>query len=437
MPHQRALGRLRELIPTGSTLPAAEFERRHRLLLGLLWLHAPAVFILALATGVPTGHAFVEAGVVLAPAALATWGRIDGRQASALVALGLITCSAIIVHLSDGVIEAHFHFFVMIVALALYEDWLPFGLGAGYVLVHHAVGGLVAPESVFNHAAAIANPVRWAAIHAAFVSAAGALGVVTWRMNEDTRQAQRTALDRAVAAEEQARHSADELARSNRDLAQFASVASHDLSEPLRTISSFVQLLERRYRDELDDDAKEWIGYAVDGSQRMQRLIDDLLDYSRAGSREIADVPVALTALVDEVTDSLGTLLTDAGATVEYGVLPAVRGDEGQLGLVLQNLVANAVKFIADDKPVVRISAESDDDGRIRVSVCDNGIGIAPEQAARVFDMFQRLHARSEYEGTGIGLAVCQRIVERHGGRIWVEPAEGGGSCFSFTLAPA
>ncbi len=232
------------------------------------------------------------------------------------------------------------------------------------------------------------------------------------------------------ALTEQAR----ELSRSNADLEQFAYVASHDLQEPLRMVASYTQLLARRYGDRLDEDAHEFIGYAVDGVQRMQALINDLLAYSRAGSRAVALEPVELDAVLDRVLANLGPAVEDAGATVTRDPLPTVAGDAGQLAQVLQNLVANAMKFRGQEPPRVHVSAARGEGGEWTVSVADNGIGIAPEFVDRIFVIFQRLHNRAEYEGTGIGLSICKKIVERHGGRIWVESAPGAGAAFLFTL---
>jgi PAS domain S-box-containing protein len=243
----------------------------------------------------------------------------------------------------------------------------------------------------------------------------------------------RDVTERVRAAEALAQQ-ADELARSNADLEQFAYVASHDLQEPLRMVASYTQLLARRYRDQLDDDAQEFIGYAVDGVTRMQSLISDLLAYSRVGSRDGEVAPVDADALLGRILDrTLAAAIEESGATVTHDPLPTVTGDAVQLGQVLQNLVANALKFRGDEPPRVHVGAEREGDEWV-ISVRDNGIGISPEYAQRIFVIFQRLHSRGEYAGTGIGLAICKKIVERHGGRIWVESAPGQGSTFRFTL---
>lgn len=224
-----------------------------------------------------------------------------------------------------------------------------------------------------------------------------------------------------------------ELERSNADLEQFAYVASHDLQEPLRMVASYLQLIERRYVDRLDDDGREFIGYAVDGANRMRALVNDLLAFSRVGTRGHPFQPCDLGAVIEQVRDNLELTIAETGATLEVGPLPTIPGDATQLTQLLQNLVGNALKFAGEQPPVITVGAELAD-GQWTVSVTDNGIGIDPKHAERVFLIFQRLHSRTEYDGTGIGLAICKRIVERHGGRIWVAPREGGGSIFRFTL---
>jgi PAS domain S-box-containing protein len=234
-------------------------------------------------------------------------------------------------------------------------------------------------------------------------------------------------------AEEQIRRQAAELARSNADLEQFAYVASHDLQEPLRMVASYTQLLARRYRSKLDADADEFIAFAVDGANRMQALIQDLLSYSRVGTRGKPFRPVNCAAVVDRVLNDLKPMIVEAGATVTRGDLPAVSGDDVQLGALFQNLIANAIKFRGDRAPVVQVSAEREGE-HWRFAVQDNGIGIESEYRERIFVIFQRLHGHGTYPGTGIGLAICKRIVERHGGRIWVESTPGAGATFWFTL---
>jgi len=232
-----------------------------------------------------------------------------------------------------------------------------------------------------------------------------------------------------------AQYSAD-LARSNAELEQFAYVASHDLQEPLRMVASFSQLLAKRYQGKLDKDADDFIAFAVDGATRMQQLINDLLAYSRVGTRGKPPAPTDLSEVLSNAEANLHEAIKESKAEVTYSPLPIVDGDQVQLTQLLQNLLANAIKFRSQEPPRIQVSAQAQD-GDWLVSVQDNGIGIAKEHQERIFAIFQRLHARDEYPGTGIGLALCKKIVERHGGRIWVESAPGQGTTFYFNLPGA
>jgi PAS domain S-box-containing protein len=228
----------------------------------------------------------------------------------------------------------------------------------------------------------------------------------------------------------------DRVRRANAELEQFAYIASHDLQEPLRMVASFTELLGQRYRGQLDAKADQYIFYAVDGARRMQQLIADLLAYSRVGSQGGPLVPVACDGVLPRVLGVLQPAIAETGAAFEIGPLPTVLADEGELGQLLQNLVGNALKFRGEAPPRIAIAARWHGD-RWLFSVADNGIGIEMRYAERIFQMFQRLHDRGTFEGSGIGLAIAKRIVERHGGRIWFESTPGAGTTFFFTLAPA
>lgn len=230
-------------------------------------------------------------------------------------------------------------------------------------------------------------------------------------------------------------HMLEVIARSNDDLQQFAYVASHDLQEPLRMVASFLQLLERRHGPQLDASAREYIQFAVDGAVRMKQLIEDLLAFSRVDSRGVALESVDLGKIAQAACDNLVTAIADSGGQIQQETaLPMVQGDEAQLTRLLQNLIGNALKYRAGSRfPQIVLSARPQGDFW-QICVRDNGIGIAPEYHDRIFMIFQRLHGIGTYEGTGIGLAICKRIVERHGGEIWVESQEEVGSSFFFTL---
>ena len=227
--------------------------------------------------------------------------------------------------------------------------------------------------------------------------------------------------------------SRQQLEESNRRLEQFAYAASHDLQEPLRMVSSYLQLVERRYADELDEDGREFIDFAVDGANRMREMIDGLLEYSRIDTKGGDFELVDCDDLLDEVLDNLQMTIEETGAKISADRLPTVYGDESQLTQLFQNLLSNAIKYRSDAPPRIHVTAERDGN-EWTFSVSDNGIGIEPADRERIFEVFQRLHTATEYSGTGIGLALCQRIVERHGGRIWVESEPDEGSTFSFTL---
>lgn len=225
----------------------------------------------------------------------------------------------------------------------------------------------------------------------------------------------------------------EELRRSNAELEQFAYVASHDLQEPLRMVASYMQLLAERYQGRLDARADKYIGYAVDGARRMQALINDLLALSRVNSRGAEFERIDCNAIIHRVTHDLQMRIRDSSALIECDDLPTVSADPAQLAQLFQNLIGNALKFRSEDQPRVRITVRQQQN-RWLFAFQDNGIGIAPEHAEQIFVLFQRLHSRHKYEGTGIGLSICKKIVERHGGTIWVESELGKGATFKFTL---
>ncbi|MBI4289129.1 MAG: PAS domain S-box protein [Chloroflexi bacterium] len=254
----------------------------------------------------------------------------------------------------------------------------------------------------------------------------GKPAVQTWLRDLTWRKQAEDKLNRAMA----------DLERSNKDLEQFAYAVSHDLREPLRMVTSFTQLLAKRHRDKLDKDASEFMDFIVDGSARMNRMIEDLLEFSRVGTRGKSPEPADCEAAMAEALKNLKVAIEESGAVVSHDPLPTIMADIAQIARLFQNLVGNAIKFRREEAPRVHISAERKENEWV-FSVRDNGIGVAAEDFPQLFQVFSRLHARDKYPGTGVGLAVCKRIVECHGGRLWVESKVGKGSTFYFTIPVA
>jgi len=242
-----------------------------------------------------------------------------------------------------------------------------------------------------------------------------------------------TTLNEKQQAEEELREQAEELRRSNIDLERFATVASHDLREPLRIISNYTGLLAKRYQGQLDAKADETIGYILSGVNKMSELIHDLLMYSKVGKKNIKFIKTDLNALCEEVIQNLDIAIKESGAEIFHENLPVLMVDRIQITQLFQNFISNAIKYRAQRSPVIRINAWLDENEYV-FSVQDNGIGIHPDYFTRIFEIFERLHTQEEYSGTGIGLAICKKVIEAHGGRIWVESQMGKGSTFYFTL---
>jgi len=239
--------------------------------------------------------------------------------------------------------------------------------------------------------------------------------------------------EEALRMVDELRQRTDELARSNSELQRFAYVASHDLQEPARTVATFCELLSNRYKAQLDDKAREWIGYAVAGARRMQGLVAGLLEYSGLQGPTRSLAPTDCAGVVAEAIANLRISIDEVRAEVSHDPLPVVTADASQLAHLFQNLIANAIKFRGNQPPRVHVSAERHGD-EWTFSVRDNGIGIEPRHCQQIFDVFKRLHPEGQYPGTGIGLAICKRVVEQHSGRIWVESEPGRGSVFYFSL---
>ena len=235
--------------------------------------------------------------------------------------------------------------------------------------------------------------------------------------------------------EEKLESTMDELKRSNKELEQFAYVSSHDLQEPIRMVTLYSQLLERRYKDKLDDDADDFIEYIVEGAQRMKQLIDDLLAYSRVTSQAKEFENVNLETLLNTVISNLSVTIDENNANITHDPLPTISADPSQMGQVFQNLITNAIKFHGQKTPEIHISVQNQKYYKeCTFAVKDNGIGIDPKHQELIFEVFKRLHTREEYPGTGIGLSIVKKIINNHGGQIWVESEPGKGTTFYFTI---
>lgn len=294
--------------------------------------------------------------------------------------------------------------------------------------LHHAsqlLGGAIRNYEMEKRYIHKRGHIVWVSLSVSLVRDAQGTPLYTVAQTQDITQRKRT--------ERELERQTSELTRSNAELEQFAYVASHDLQEPLRKVASYTTLLARRYKGQLDPGADKYIDYIVDGATRMQNLISDLLTYSRVGREQLVMEPVQLSEIVEQVLSDIGATVRESQAVITYDALPTIAVNRQQIGQVLQNLIANALKFHGHAPPCIHITAELRSDTWV-IGVRDNGIGIEPQYAERIFAVFQRLHSRTEYPGTGIGLAICKKIVERHGGTIWMDSEPGQGSTFYFSL---
>jgi len=320
------------------------------------------------------------------------------------------------------------------------DNWPPHSVEGEFLDIYIPIriaGKVVGGVEIHSAVSGILSPVRSATYYTAAILVLSGIailivGLLARNLKEDRDR--QTALARSNAElYERTKKQAVELTRSNTELEQFAYVASHDLQEPLRMITGYLGLLAKRYKGKLDQDADDFIGFAADGAKRLKVLIADLLTYSRVGTRGKEFAPTDCGAVVAGTLRLLQIAIEESAATVTHDPLPTLMGDETQLLQLFQNLIGNAIKYRDSKPPLVHVSCKQEG-GNWLFSVRDNGIGIDPKYAERIFVIFQRLHGRDKYAGTGIGLAVCKKIVERHGGKIWVESEPGKGATFYFTI---
>ncbi len=386
-------------------------------------------------------------------------GSVLTRQ---LIAAAQVLTSALLIHLTGGRIETHFHVFGSLAFLTFYRDPRVIITATVVVTADHLLRGFYWPQSIFG----VINAPMWRAFeHAGWVIFEDFFLILYIRRSLDemqrhaTQHTQLEATNKIIELTVQERTSdlqaanislklselsiqnlnhtlverAADLERSNQELEQFAYVASHDLQEPLRAVAGCVEILENDYRGKFGNGADGLMRHAVEGSRRMQALINDLLSYARIATRGQPLEPTDVAVVLAQTLENLRTVIGERHAVITHDSLPTLTADPSQLRQLFQNLISNGIKFCTAERPEIHIGAEQKESGWL-FSVRDNGIGIDPQYRQRIFVIFQRLHQRQEYPGTGIGLAICKRIVERHGGQIWLESEPGQGSTFYFNI---
>jgi signal transduction histidine kinase/CheY-like chemotaxis protein len=412
--------RVLDRVPRGWTLTHESWRRRHRGIVVILWLHVLVVPVFGVVRGETLGHVLLEAAGIAALAAAACTPSLGQRGRTIAASLGLMTASAVLVHLSQGSIEMHFHFFVMVPLVALYQDWIPFSVAIAYVAVHHGLAGSFDPHSVFNHPAALNNPWKWGAIHAIFITATSLVCLTTWRLLE-------SALN-AAKAEAQVK-------------SEFLSVLSHEIRTPLTAVIGYTGLLAD---GELSAEQREYAETIRRSGDHLLTLVNDILDYSKleAGRLEMDEVPFNVRQLIHDtislVAEAAQQRSVSLSSNCDASVPTTAAGDSGRIAQLLLNLVSNAVKFTEHGKVVVSVTARplKSDRQELAIAVADTGIGIEPSAARNLFKPFTQAEASTSrrFGGTGLGLAIARQLCDLMGGTIRVESVPGVGSTFLATV---
>jgi signal transduction histidine kinase len=430
--------KLRSMFSDGGSLPEEVWQKRYSFLLGLTWFHALVIALVGPALGysweMSIGalfrdgtvlHTTFEGLVVALFAGLGSIRQIGRTLQAVAIAVGLMTASATLVHLSGGYIEFHFHFFVMLVFLALLQDWVPYILAIAYVAIHHGLVGALWPEEVFNHSAAINAPWTWAGIHAFFILCSSVGSIIAWRFNEK-------ALDKI-------KKQAAELEEASKLQADFTAMIAHDLRAPISTVLNTAELMVDGLFGPVNDEQKEWLGRMEITCRNVVNIVSDFLDISKieAGRLDLIKKRIDLYKLIQGSLKSympMATVKKISMTTVLEPGLPEISADERRLEQVLSNLISNAIKFTAAGG-VVEIGARRLD-GDIRFWVKDTGEGIPPDELGDLFEKYRQSTSGkiSQSKGTGLGLVICKKIAEAHGGRISVESRVGEGSTFSMEI---
>ncbi|MEX0952467.1 MAG: HAMP domain-containing sensor histidine kinase, partial [Nitriliruptoraceae bacterium] len=416
--------------PAGGSLTHDEWSPRHRAIVAIAFAHVPLLGLIAIANGLTFGHVLVEAIPIVVTAAVAAWPRVPRRLRSLAATVSLVTSSAVLVHVTGGLIESHFHFFVVVAIVMLYQDWTVFLVAFAYVVLHHGITGTIAPENVYNHAAAWERPLLWGMIHGTYIAAASIAGLVTWHYNEQERE--RT----AVAAAQLAR-TVDHLAHTNLRLEQaahardeFLSRVSHELRTPLTAVGGFAETL--RSRTDLDPERlREGIDAIARNAVRLERLIDDLLHAGQIDGGHSRPRPevVRVGDVVDDALDELGGAVevSTPGADLRVVVDPT------HLRQVLTNLLTNASRY---GEPPITVTATPQGTDHVKVAVRDHGAGIPPDFVPDMFDRFAQASTGDQRtaHGVGLGLWIAQSLAALNGGSLRHERPADGGACFVITL---
>jgi signal transduction histidine kinase len=417
------LAALREILPTGRPLPEEIWSRRHRAILLLLWAHAVGLTIFGIVRGVEIWHSLLE-GSVVATFALAAMAGASRRARAVMASVGILSSSAILVHLSGGTIEAHFHFFVMVGVISLYQDWTPFLLAVGYVVVHHGTVGVLDAESVYNHPAAIQNPWLWAGIHGLFILGACAVSLVAWRLNEDARARAEEYYRRLYEGEHAV---VEELQHAQRMKDELIAMVSHELRTPLTAIIGFGRTLYD-YWDRLTPAERI---EALDGSlrqaDRLRRHVENLLEAARISEKDTA-ASTDLVETVNTVLEELSDLPDAASLRIEAKVEPgAAAMSADALHLVLVNLIGNAIKYAIPDTVVSVRGGQLESGDRVYVTVANAGPPIAEEDLNRIFEPFVQLDssATRKVHGMGLGLHIVRRVVDIYEGSVGMSYEDG------------
>jgi signal transduction histidine kinase len=416
--------RLRDALPTGSALPEETWQARHRAITLLLWFHVLALPLVGAWQGTTLWHSFLETAPVAGLGLAATVGAAPRVVRASLATLGLVACSAILVHFFDGLIEMHFHFFVVVAIVSLYQMWTPYLLGVGFVLLHHAGMGLLAPGSVFNHPMAVDSPVLFALVHGGFLLAESAACLAYWRANERALEDERT-------AREQVEEANTALTTAHAEISDLVAMLSHDLRSPLTSINGFASIL-RDGRDLPPDRVDELLRRIAEAGRHLELMLDDALSATALEANGMAPEPqpVRLDQAVQDVLDLMPVPLTGADTSRLEPVLGLV--DPGHLAQILTNLVTNAHKY---GGAPFHFSAVADGE-RAVLTVTDHGHGVPADFEARLFERFARAdrHRANGIKGTGLGLYIAHRLAAANAGELTHRRGEAGGAQFSLTL---